>query len=46
MRPTIDFSGHLLSYGSRIKVLKPQWLADEIHDMHLEAALTYEPEEE
>ena len=46
MRPTIDFSGHLLSRGSLIKVLSPQWLADEIHDMHLEAAAMYEPEEE
>ena len=46
MRPTIDFSGHLLSRGSLIKVLKPQWLADEIHDMHLDAALMYEPKEE
>ena len=45
MRPTIDFSGHLLSRGSLIKVLQPQWLADEIHDMHLEAAMAYEPEE-
>ena len=45
MRPTIDFSGHLLSFGNQIKVLSPQWLADEIHDMHLEAALMYEPEE-
>ncbi len=46
MRPTIDFSGHLLSRGNQIKVLSPQWLADEIHDMHLEAALMYEPEED
>jgi len=46
MRPTIDFSGHLLSRGSLIKVLQPQWLAGEIHDMHLEAAAMYEPGEE
>ncbi len=46
MRPTIDFSGHLLSRGNQIKVLTPQWLADELHDMHLEAALMYEPEED
>lgn len=46
MRPTIDFSGHLLSRGNQIKVLSPKWLADEIHDMHLEAAVIYEPEEE
>ena len=46
MRPTIDFSGHLLSRGNQIKMLSPKWLADEIHDMHLEAALMYEPEED
>ena len=46
MRPTIDFSGHILSRGNQIKVLSPQWLADEIHDMHIEAAVMYEPEEE
>ena len=46
MRPTIDFSGYLLSRGSLIKVLMPQWLADEIHDMHLDAAAMYEPKEE
>ena len=45
MRPTIDFSGHLLSRGNLIKVLAPQWLADEIHDMHVDAALMYEPKE-
>lgn len=46
MRPMIDFSGHLLSRGGLIKVLQPQWLADEIHGMHLEAAAMYEQEEE
>jgi predicted DNA-binding transcriptional regulator YafY len=46
MRPTIDLSGHLLSRGNQIKVLSPQWFADEIHDMHLEAAIMYEPEED
>ena len=44
LRPTIDFSGHLLSRGNLIKVLQPQWLADEIHDMHQEAAAMYEAE--
>ena len=46
MRPTVDLSGHLLSRGNQIKVLSPQWLADELHDMHMEAAFMYEPEEE
>lgn len=45
MRPTVDLSGHLLSRGSQIKVLSPQWLADELRDMHLEAALMYGREE-
>lgn len=45
MRPTIDFSGYLLSRGNQIKVLTPKWLADEIHDMHLESAAIYEPEQ-
>ena len=44
LRPTIDFSGHLLSRGNLIKVLQPQWLADEIHGMHQEAAAMYEAE--
>lgn len=46
MRPTVDLSGHLLSRGNQIKVISPDWLADEIHDMHIEAALMYEPEEQ
>lgn len=45
MRPTVDFSGHILSKGSLVKVLSPQWLADEIRNLHLEAAGIYEPEE-
>ena len=40
--PTIDFSSHLLSLGRQIKVLSPQWLAEEIRMMHLEAAAEYE----
>lgn len=46
MRPTVDLSGHLLSRGNQIKVISPDWLADEIHDMHMEAALMYEPDEQ
>ncbi len=42
MRPTIDLSAHLLSRGNQIKILSPAWLAEEIHDMHLEAASMYE----
>jgi len=42
LRPTIDFCGMLQSRGSLIKVLEPQWLADEIRTMHLDAAQLYE----
>jgi hypothetical protein len=42
MRPTFDFSAHLLSRGIMLKVLEPQWLADEIYNMHIEAAEMYE----
>jgi len=45
MRPTIDLSAHFLSRGSQVKVLSPQWLADEIRDMHLEAAEMYMSQE-
>lgn len=43
MRPTVDFSAHLLSKGNQIKVLSPQWLAEEIYEMHAESARIYEP---
>lgn len=42
LRPTVDFSSHLLSKGNQIKVLSPQWLAEEICEMHAEAAKNYE----
>jgi len=42
MRPTFDFSSHLLSRGIMLKVLEPQWLADEIYEMHLQAVEMYE----
>lgn len=41
MRPTFDFSAHLLSRGIMAMVIEPQWLADEIRDMHREAAEMY-----
>ncbi len=46
MRPTIDLSGHLLSRSNLIKVLEPQWLADEIHDLHLHSVRLYEQKNE
>jgi len=42
LRPTKDFCNHLLSLGSTIKVISPEWLAEEIRNMHLEAASLYD----
>lgn len=42
LRPTADFWTPLLSRGAAIKVLQPQWLADEIKQIHQEAAKLYE----
>ena len=38
MRPTADFFSPLLARGPMIKVLEPQWLAEEIRNQHLAAA--------
>ena len=40
--PTSDFCAQLLSRSSQIKVLQPQWLADTIKQMHIEAAQRYQ----
>jgi hypothetical protein len=45
LRPTPDFVSHLLSLGTSVKVLSPQWLADEVGQTHWEAAEMYCPEE-
>ncbi len=45
MRPTIDLSGHILSRGNLVKVLRPQWLANEIRTMHADALAMYQDEE-
>ena len=42
LRPTADFWTPLLSRGHAIKVLQPRWLADEIKQIHQEAARLYE----
>lgn len=42
LSPTADFWTPLMSRGSAIKILQPQWLADEIRDLHLQAARLYE----
>ena len=41
VRPTTDFKGKLLSRGAWLKVLEPQWLADEIKQWHEESANIY-----
>ena len=41
LRPTIDLTRHLLGLGSAVQVLTPDWLADEVHNMHLDAAMLY-----
>lgn len=42
LRPTIDFSRHLLGLGKAVKVLEPHWLAEVVHGMHQESSLLYE----
>ena len=42
LRPTTDFKGQLLSRGAWLKVLEPQWLADEIRQWHKDAVQIYE----
>ena len=42
LRPTTDFKGQLLSRGAWLKVLEPQWLADEMRQWHEEAAKMYQ----
>ena len=41
LRPTYDFICHLVGLGSSVQVLSPDWLADEVRDMHLDAAMMY-----
>lgn len=41
LSPTADFFSPLLSRGGAIKVIEPQWLADEICKQHLLAAELY-----
>jgi predicted DNA-binding transcriptional regulator YafY len=39
--PTIDFKMELLSFGNKVKVLEPKWLAKDIVKMHQEAIDSY-----
>ena len=41
LRPTLDFYSPLLARGAAIKVLSPQWLAEEIKRQHQEALELY-----
>lgn len=42
VRPTVDFQGQLLSRGVQLKVLEPQWLADELKQWHAASAKIYD----
>lgn len=42
MKPTRDFYGAIISRGAQMKVLKPEWLADEVYSMLLDATSLYE----
>lgn len=37
LRPTIDFTRHLLSMGNTVQVLSPTWLAEQLRKMHMDA---------
>lgn len=41
IRPTLDFSTKIVSRGNLVKVIEPQWLADEIKMMHEDAMQQY-----
>lgn len=42
MHPTVDFFGYLMSRGCQLKILSPDWLAEQIHDLHRDAMNMYE----
>ena len=39
--PTTDFRDYIIGRGTRMKVISPKWLADEIIYKHMEAAKAY-----
>lgn len=45
LRPSLDFSHFILGRGCYVKVLEPQWLADEIYDMLIDTAMLYEEDQ-
>lgn len=44
VRPTLDLIKHLLGLGENVKILSPEWLAEEIGNEHYFAACLYEEE--
>lgn len=42
LRPTPDFITQLVSLGSQVKVMSPQWVADKVRDAHEEAFRMYQ----
>lgn len=42
LRPTLDFSGYIVSRSCLLKVLEPQWLSDKIQKMHEDAMKLYQ----
>lgn len=45
LRPTGDFAGHIISRGSAVKVVEPLWLADQVREIHTNAAKLYDRED-
>jgi len=41
LKPTLDFSGRVLSRGDRLEILEPAWVRVEIKDMHQKALNRY-----
>lgn len=44
IRPTLDLMGQILSRGAQMKVIKPDWFADEVYAKVVDTALNYEEE--
>lgn len=42
LRPTPDFFTPLVARGAQIKIMEPQWIADEVRRIHQEAAELYD----
>lgn len=44
LRPTSDFANHIMGRGRLVKVMEPQWLAEEMYQMIVDTAMLYEEE--